>query len=560
MPLPLPDSARHWKAIAAALLVVAATVALAPLALPGMWQGHDLLFEVVRGAQYAVALRDQGFPPRLAPDLAQGYGYPIFVYFPHTFLLLSTLLAGLVGWSMAAELVLGGAVLFGAAGVVVLARRLVALPSALLAGAVWLVSPYLAYDVYVRSAFAETMGLSLLPWVVWAALVLTDAQARFASRLVAIAVGAVFVCSHNLTVLLALPPLLTVAVVRYLSAPGVRTVGWLLLAAAWAATMAAFYLLPLVLESSAIAMEWDPLGPFGVLRNALWSDVPGGGASLLERRALLWLLGVGALCGAVGLTAPEPPRRVLTGALLCVLAAQLWLATTWSAPAWRALPALEMVGFPSRLLGHGTLAAALLFALAVERLRATSTGAIVVALATATAIGGAVSTRPLEHLGRINVATLPTDAAFLRQAHITTTVVDEFLPTTVTRRPTVPAEPTFGFSVPSAVVDEQAASAMRHTAVLTTTEPGTLLVRRFQVPGWVLRVNGERVEPQLTSFGTLRVDLEPGRHDIALLWEDPAHRRVANGISVAAWLLWVAALAVALVLPAWRRRRAAEQG
>jgi len=41
---------------------------------------HDGHNHLVRFANYKIAVRELHFPPRLAPNLVNGYGYPVFNY------------------------------------------------------------------------------------------------------------------------------------------------------------------------------------------------------------------------------------------------------------------------------------------------------------------------------------------------------------------------------------------------------------------------------------------------------------------------------------------------
>src|SRR5690606_4278812 len=70
---------------AAAVVVAAALISVAPAFGPGIPRGHDTVFELVRIAEYGRALQEGVFPPRWASNFFGGYGYPIFVYFPPLF-------------------------------------------------------------------------------------------------------------------------------------------------------------------------------------------------------------------------------------------------------------------------------------------------------------------------------------------------------------------------------------------------------------------------------------------------------------------------------------------
>jgi hypothetical protein len=296
-------------------------------------------------------------------------------------------------------------------------------------------------------------------------------------------------------------------------------------------------------------MQWDPHGRFGVLQNLLWSQAAAaGGGSATERAAWAVTAVVGGV-SAVAVAARRLPGATRPAAAAGLVAAFcLVLATAVAAPVWQAVPALWKVQFPSRLLGPAWLSVAALVAVGAECLWRTSgptrhSRGLVAGLAVTIALAATLHlSLPWSSARRLPMTGLDTSGAFLRRAHITSTVVDEFMPRGVTRLPSTPAEPTFGFTVAGASIVEAPATGLDRDAVLDTREAGTLLVRRFAFAGWRLLVDGRPVEPALTSFGTMKVELPPGRHAVALRWEDPPLRRAfgwASGLGLAAWLaLW----------------------
>src|SRR5688572_8425942 len=52
------------------------------LSIDGLPRGSDAQCHLVRSYEYEAALLDGQIPPRIAPDLANGYGYGIHKYYP----------------------------------------------------------------------------------------------------------------------------------------------------------------------------------------------------------------------------------------------------------------------------------------------------------------------------------------------------------------------------------------------------------------------------------------------------------------------------------------------
>jgi hypothetical protein len=523
-----------------ALPLVTVAIALAPLALPGLWFGHDLLFEVVRGTQYARALEEQGFPPRWAPDLARGYGYPIFLFFPHTFLLLTTVLSYLLGWVAAVKLVLFSVVLSGCLGTFRLARLFVDRPTAALLSSLWACTPYLGYNLWARSAFAETTALAILPWVLWSVVtVLGPIGSSPRRRLAAAAIGAIFAVSHNLTVVLAAPLLMGTAYAAVTMPGRPRTERFFdgLKAVVFACALSAFYTLPVALEVSSVRLNWPMDGRFGVLTNLL-------GIAGTPAEYAGWVVAATTGLAGVALYKRSGGGRPTTGVMVmaALFVGYLFLVVAPSAPIWRALPALSIVGFPSRLLGPVWLLAlgCFGFGLSVYHVRLTSRSRLLIV-----GVALLIQFGSFDWSGarRVDVTLLDTSPAFLRRAHVTTTVLDEFVPASVQRLPELVADPIFGCTDERSQITLTLDEPFRSEASVVTPSAAILLVRRFAFAGWVLEVDGVVVVPALTKYGTMKVHLAAGTHKVALRWKEPMGRKAATLLSIGAlavwWLLWI---------------------
>ena len=62
------------------LLLVVTFLAIQPLTHAGLHPTHDGEYHVIRFYEFDKAIRDGDWYPRLAPDLNNGYGVPLFNY------------------------------------------------------------------------------------------------------------------------------------------------------------------------------------------------------------------------------------------------------------------------------------------------------------------------------------------------------------------------------------------------------------------------------------------------------------------------------------------------
>ena len=98
----MSESVRQHLAIAICV-AVCTLVACYPLFFSGLPHGNDIGLELIRLTEYQRALADGQLPPRWAENLEGGFGYPIFNFFPHVFLMLVSGLMSLRGLCLLSE-------------------------------------------------------------------------------------------------------------------------------------------------------------------------------------------------------------------------------------------------------------------------------------------------------------------------------------------------------------------------------------------------------------------------------------------------------------------------
>ena len=101
---------------------------------------------------------------------------------------------------------------------------------------------------------------------------------------------------------------------------------------------------------------------------------------------------------------------------------------------------------------------------------------------------------------------------------------------------------------------EVAPGAPRRFAVRAATAV-TVGWAQFYFPGWWAKVDGEWVEVRPDAMGLVAINLPAGEHDVEFVFVDTPVRRWAKCVSGVA----IAVLAGVLVIPAFKRRRRAEE-
>ena len=331
-------------------------------------------------------LRQGALFPRWWPDLALGYGYPLFTYYPPG----AYFVAGamhLAGATLYRSVQLLGAlaVALGAGGSFVLGAWLFGRVSAAVAlSCAFVLAPYpFLTTLYGDGTLPQALGLGLLPWLLAFAWRATQ---RPGSRYV-LGLGATLAAlllTHSLTALLGAGMLVPwIAGATLGLAPGERRAGAgrALGGVALGLAVSAFVWLPALLEQGAVRVELGQL-PYLRFERSLWpfpldlrwtfpaprsssSESPRASVAqvaLLCAGAGVWAAGIlrrrsAGRAGPGARTGPPAPWGAVGAAVL--VAATTWLLNgTWSRPVWETVPLLASVQFAWRLWGPFSLAVA----------------------------------------------------------------------------------------------------------------------------------------------------------------------------------------------------------
>ncbi|MEK7327229.1 MAG: hypothetical protein AAB217_18445, partial [Chloroflexota bacterium] len=134
-------------------------------------RSNDSLSHLYRAFQLARLVRAGIFFPRWAPDLAHGYGYPIFNYFAYLSHYLIVLFY-LIGLPLLSALRASYIVALIASGLTayIFARDLAGGDdrAGLVAAVAYVYSPYVLYTAHVRGGLPENLALVFLPLALWA--------------------------------------------------------------------------------------------------------------------------------------------------------------------------------------------------------------------------------------------------------------------------------------------------------------------------------------------------------------------------------------------------------
>jgi hypothetical protein len=527
----------------AALLAGAAAVA-APLLLAGTWhRSHEELRYLVLADLFARALREGIAYPRFLPDLYGGYGYPTFCFYQPGFFWLAALFARLpIALHRALQLALVLLLYAGALGAFRLGDGLANRRYGLFGAALFLLTPYLFVDLYVRGDLSEAMGLLLGPWVFAGVIALERRLARGAAPAPAMlglaASTAALVLAHPAPPIALLPAAAATAVALAWGAPHGRalalragaslTAGLALAAPWWAALLA---LRGSVGFARLVGGFYTPESHGAAAWQLVARSWGFGGSTPGADDGMSLQLGAVHLALAVGgALAGRRSRPVAVAAAAYALLVLLVLDV--ASPFWAHAGWLRFLQFPWRLLA-ATATLQLVLALGLRAWTAR-----LAPRAEATLLAGIAIFALGWYAGQFALAGATGDpTAILRDYHARVkretfehfAYRDEFTPLAARRRPDRPRDP----DAPAVRLEGEGrvralpgASPHRVRVELELDSPGAARIEQLYLPGWEVALDGreiprEALERSLTAEGFVRVALPPGRHRLEAAYGGP---------------------------------------
>jgi hypothetical protein len=369
------------------LLLLLLIPAMLPLAAPGyFFKAHDGSHSVSYLVEFDQAIRDGLIWPIWGPDYAVGFGYPVWlVYAPLAYFVAEFFHLLGFGLTVAVKLTWAFGFLLGAAGMYRLARRWWGPAAGLIAALAYTYAPYHLVQIYVRGALAEFLALAWFPWVLLAFVQLWDDPRPRRVAWAGLALGALML-THSQAPVMYVPFLAGFVLFKALTfcpPAGSHTVRARLNPLVWSGVafvlgglLGAIFMAPLLLERRFIAdLSWlhdtyyygrHFVFPSQFL-SAFWGfgySVEGAADGMSFQLGLMQVLGaaVGALAvfSRSGRDGRRLPHRLDALFLVVLSAATIFLMTPAAKLIWDALPLVNLMQFPWRLLALTTVTLALL--------------------------------------------------------------------------------------------------------------------------------------------------------------------------------------------------------
>ena len=194
------------------LLIVFTFLLLKPLFSNQLLYTDDAELHAARIANYYLAVKQDQVPPRWAPNLNSGYGYPIFNFTYPLPYIISTFIYMALPTTIVMSLNLTIILLttIGVLGIYYLARQFsLSQWKSMLTAGLYLSAPYSLINIYSRASFGEIAFFGFLPWVMWGIEVFMSKQrVNSLNSLFLVVILSLLLISHQTSLVITLPILL----------------------------------------------------------------------------------------------------------------------------------------------------------------------------------------------------------------------------------------------------------------------------------------------------------------------------------------------------------------
>ncbi len=178
--------------------------AVKSLFVSGFFPIHDNE-QVARLFDLDQALRAWHIPPRIAPNLGFGYGYPFFNFYPPFAYYIAEVFK-IIGFSYigSIKLMVGLGFILGSFFMYLLSKEFFGKLGGLISAVFYTYAPYHAVDIYVRGAFPEFWSMVFLPAIFWSFYKLKQGS-KWKFFILSIIFTSSLILTHNLVMVMTIP-------------------------------------------------------------------------------------------------------------------------------------------------------------------------------------------------------------------------------------------------------------------------------------------------------------------------------------------------------------------
>ncbi len=570
------------------LVIIIAVLTIVPIFSHSYFSMHDDQ-HVARLYLLDQAINQGTLYPRWVDQLGFGYGYPLFNFYPPLIYYVAEIFRSVgFGYMTSIKLMLLVATIVGSLGMYVFLKKIYNSTTALVGAIFFTFFGYRAIALYVRGAFSEYMGLSLVPWVLWSLHRLKKDISIKNAFYVGIS-SALLILAHPFIAVPASFFIVVFTIMEYLSLRNADRPTYMqhvVFGGLLGLGLSAFFWLPSMIErqytliDSILLKELASYTIHFVYPQQLWYSPWGFGGSVeglgdgLSFQIQKPFIGFFLIALLISVnfffsrlyTRFDAERKNITLYFLLMTLASVFFMLPFSKPIWDAIPYLQYLQFPWRFMAFtGFFLAAFCSSgfyffskipfIAEHSHRKYITTGTIMAIFFAIFIVQGKYFRPQKFLETTDIVR----TNFKEIAWRISSTSFEFVPKGV--RTTKSAYDTTTLAIQEPDISDKAYTVIEGDATIellsrrydykklrvSAGTPITLQLNNYSFPGWHAYINGEEMSiNDNNDFKLIQIDVPIGINLVEFKFLQTPVRSTAGAISLVSWLYVISALYLSL--------------
>ncbi len=516
------------------LLLLLLLLPIAHLLVPGLPVTHDGQDHVVRIANFYQSLSEGNIVPRWAGNLNWGFGHPVVMFlYPLPSYVAS--LFHVLGFSIlsSTKLVFAVSYLLSGFSMYYWAKGRWGTTAGLIAGFLYTFAPYRFVDLTVRGAIGEHVAFVFIPLILFALDgLIKNSKKHIWISLLALSVAGLLL-SHNAVSLMMIPIgfLYSIYLVFFETKHRYKSSLYIGIGTVLGVLLSSFFLMPAFLEGKYTLRDIVTQGevitrmvnPLSFIYSP-WNY--GGGAQFSKEVGIIqWMFVVSTMY--IVITTKKMKKRIFGFAMLGVFAGSLFLMTEWSIPVWNTVTILQKFQFPWRLLTITVFVTSAIGGFACSFISEKKQQLVLVFTIIMLIITTYQMWKPKEY--RLY------DDSFFTNIYHGTTDTGESSPIWSVRFMESEAIAPLQIIDGNATIEMLFRNSTKRTYNIHVIERTRFVENTLYFPGWIIIDNGTQIPIEFQDpnwRGRMTFWLEPGEHDIEIIYTDTKLRSVANSMSL----------------------------
>lgn len=507
---------------------------------PGFFPMHDDL-QTIRHLQMSKCISDGQIPCRWVPDLGNGYGYPLFNYYPPLPYYIGQIFVGLnFSYIDTVKSVAVLGFILSAIFMYFLGREVFSRKVGITAALFYTYAPYHSVDMYVRGAFNEFYALVFFPLILLSIFkVIQRDKFSIWVFILAISISGLML-SHNPMLMIFVPVAVLWTIFWIIKTKNISSLLKLFISGLFALGISSFFTLPVLFEQKYVHVETLVIGYFNYLAhfsnlNQIFLNINWGygGSGLGDGDGMSFAIGHLHWIAPVFvfiLSLVRKDKKLIPIIILLTLLSfgSLFMTHSKSSFIWAMFKPLEYLQFPWRFLTISILCISLLASLISKVVP----HKINILITTAIILLNSQYFVPLEWRSDIRDENVFSGMSW---KHLISGSIFDYLPKSAPLPPPNPAESLVEFVEGGGIVKSEIKKTNLQEIEIQTTSPySTIRFNTFYFPGWSYYINEKLVSDYNIDpvLGVPIFKLSESNVKFKAVFSDTPLRRLSNLVSV----------------------------